>query len=180
MSSFDDDEDFLSGDESDQALAALASRVSPISRSVVSSVDAMIDTLDVGFTDQLFTEEQIDRIVNTIPAEFLAVDDVGADFDLLKEVALQVKMVNALRNRIMTGGGLKKDVSIAEAKSVLDSCRQTNEVVRKNMESLVNLNRIQALEAAVIQTVRSELNEVQIAEFLVSLEKNLAIFCKND
>lgn len=174
MSDFEDD-DFLTGNDADSILNALGQQKADSETDVM----ALIDKLEVAFQRETITPEEVDALTQIIPSEYFKMDEVGTDFDMKNELGMQLRMVNALRSKVITGTGqLKKEVSISEAKSVLDSCRQTGEVIRKNMESVVNLNRIQALEAAVLATVNGHPEEFK-REFLASLEKQLAFYCRD-
>lgn len=171
----DDEDDFLTGDEADDILNALGQQRAENDTNLMP----MIEKLEVAFQRETIKPEEVEALIQIIPGEYFQMAEVGTDFDMKKELSMQLVMVNALRSKVMTvTGTLDKRVSISEAKSVLDSCRQTGEVIRKNMESVVNLNRIQALEAAVLATVNGHPEEFK-REFLASLERQLAVFCKD-
>lgn len=171
----DDEDDFLTGDEADDILNALGQQRADNDTNLMP----LIEKLEVAFQRETITPDEVEALIQIIPSEYFQMEEVGTDFDMMQELGMQLRMVNALRGKVMTGTGqLNKKVSISEAKSVLDSCRQTGEVIRKNMESVVNLNRIQALEAAVLATVNGHPEEFK-REFLASLEKQLAVFCKD-
>lgn len=171
------DEDFLTGDNADAVLLAIGQQAQPI-ESKITELDHAVELIEQAFEDKKITQEQTEKLADLIPPELFNVESIGTDFDMRAELAMQQRMIHALRQTVMTGTGkLKKDVSIAEAKSVLDSCRNFGEMIRKNMESVVNLERIQALEAAVLATVNGYPEDFK-REYLANLEKQLAIFCK--
>lgn len=178
-----DDDEFLTGDRADQILSHLGQ--TRIAAATASSKDSpwlnAIAVLEESVREGTLPPKYIEKLVDVIPSEYFESVSVDADFDMGAELGAQRNLVNALRNKVMSAGGrgLHQGVSISEAKSVMDSCRQFGEVIRKNMESVNNLSRVQALEAAILVTVNDYPEEFR-RDFLANLEKQLLIHCKTD
>lgn len=209
MSQYDDDDDFLTGDDADQlfndlsktkeeqdadlteeqATKAMNARAKLVMaqdnvRSATDGVSPFLDAIDIigeGLKSKLLQPEELQTLVDLLPPEILQVDSINTDFDMMEELGLQRNLVNALRLQVMnpSGRGIRSGISVSEAKSVLDACRNFGEVIRKNMESVVNLRRVQALEAAVMEVVSGHGEEFK-RDFVAELEKQCKIYCKSD
>ncbi|AHI61274.1 hypothetical protein vBVpaS1601_9 [Vibrio phage vB_VpaS_1601] len=209
MSQYDDDDDFLTGDDADhlfhelskspeeqaedlteeQTTKAVNARAKLVMaqdnvRSASNGTSPFLDAIDIiseGLKSKLLQPAELQTLVDLLPPEILQVDAVDTDFDMMEELGLQRNLVNALRLQVMnpSGRGIRSGISVSEAKSVLDACRNFGEVIRKNMESVVNLRRIQALEAAIME-VTSGHGEDFKREFVAELEKQCKIYCRAD
>lgn len=200
MSEHDDDDDFLTGDEADSYFAdptSAADQENPDlaaqrlklehARSVSSQhpdghspfKDA-IDILSEGLRSRAISNEELQELANLLPPELLQVDSIDAEFDIMEELGQQRNLVNSLRLAIMNPGGkgLRKEVAISEAKSVMDTCRQFGETIRKNMERVNNISRVQALEAAILETMVDYPEDFK-RDFTKQLERQLKIYCKD-
>lgn len=208
MSDYDED-DFLTGDEADglfqelskteeeriedmteeQSLKVVNARAKLIMaqdnvRSNPGSTSPFVDAIDIiseGLKSKQLDTHELQTLVDLLPAELLQVDAIDTDFDMMDELGAQRNLVNALRLRVMnpSGRGIRDTISVSEAKSVLDACRNFGEVIRKNMESVVNLRRVQALEAAIMETVAGHGEEFK-RDFVKELEKQCKVYCKSD
>jgi hypothetical protein len=167
-----EDDDFLVGTRADDMFNAILATAS-------NSLDVHITAIEQASGNGKLTQEDLVRLVELIPTDMFSVDAVGADFDMQNELGMQHRLVNAMRNQVLTGlGTIRKDVSLQEAKQVLDSCRAFGEVIHKNMKSVVNLKRLQALESAILEAVSgSALVDKQV--FLDSLERHIELYCKD-
>lgn len=195
-----DDDDFLTGDEADSYFAdptSAADQENPDlaaqrlklehARSVSSQhpdghspfKDA-IDILSEGLRSRAISNEELQELANLLPPELLQVDSIDAEFDIMEELGQQRNLVNSLRLAIMNPGGkgLRKEVAISEAKSVMDTCRQFGETIRKNMERVNNISRVQALEAAILETMVDYPEDFK-RDFTKQLERQLKIYCKD-
>lgn len=209
MSDYDDEDDFLTGDEADglfqelskspeekeqdlteeQSAKAVNARAKLVMaqgsvRTASNGTSPFHDAIDIigeGLKSKLLKPEELQTLVDLLPPEILQADALNTDFDMMEELGAQRNLVNALRLQVMnpSGRGIRSGISVSEAKSVLDACRNFGEVIRKNMESVVNLRRVQALEAAIMETVSDHGEEFK-REFVAELEKQCKIYCKSD
>lgn len=182
-----DDDDFLVGNEADsafegrseieQAGAILLSGAKKVAGS--APISESIQILEEALRRQELPREQLQDLANLIPTELFDIAPIDANFDMKQELAEQQALVKSMRLNIMNPGGqgLKSSVSISEAKSVLDACNRFAETIRKNLESYVNLERIQALESALLETVSGYPEDFK-REFTKNLKKALEFHCK--
>lgn len=183
---FSDEDEFLTGDEADSWLDTpeVSGDVKlKVENAKSSSATPWLDAiaiLEEGIREGSIPEAEIIALTEVIPAQYFTTEAMDAEFDMMAELGAQRNLVNALRSKVMLAGGrgLAKDVTVSEAKSVMDSCRQFGEVIRKNMENVVNLDRIQALESSIMLTVNDYPEDFR-REFLKNLEKQLQVHCKN-
>lgn len=183
---FEDDDDFFVGEEADDLFGDMtevetADRVALAGAKMtsLSPYQEALHILTEAMRRQELPTEMLQELANLIPSELFDIAPIESDFDMKKELAEQQALITSMRMNIMNPGGrgLKASVSISEAKSVLDSCRNFSETIRKNLESYVNLERIQALESAVLDTMNGYPEEFK-RDFSKNLEKALLIHCK--
>lgn len=182
-----EDDDFLVGEEADRVFSGTpeGEQVGKIALSGAKKVEGArpyeeaILILAEGLRRKELPQERLQDLANLIPTELFNIDPISEDFDMKQELAEQQALVKSMRLNIMNPGGrgLKTSVSIGEAKAVLDACRNFGETIRKNLESYVNLERLQALESAVLETVSGYPEDFK-REFSKNLEKALIIHCK--
>ncbi|CAL9974982.1 hypothetical protein VPHK449_0004 [Vibrio phage K449] len=197
---FEDDDDFLTGEEADAYFSGSSSSEEEANPDLAaqrlkleharstaeqfpddhSPFKDAIDILSEGIRSRQITNEELQDLANLLPPELFQVDSIDAEFDIMEELGQQRNLVNSLRLAIMNPGGkgLRKDVAISEAKSVMDTCRQFGETIRKNMERVNNISRVQALEAAILETMVDYPEEFK-REFTKHLEHQLKIYCKD-
>lgn len=196
---YEDDDEFLTGEEADALFnkpehetdernpnladqrIKLANAQS-VAEQYPDSQSPFKDALDIlaeGIRSKLLTMEELQLLANMLPPELFATDAVTAEFDVMGELAQQRNLVNSLRLAIMNPGGkgLRAEVSISEAKSVMDTCRQFGETIRKNMERVNNISRVQALEAAILETMADKPEEFK-RDFIKQLERQLKVYCQ--
>lgn len=194
MSQEYDDDEFLTGPEADEFFTQgeesneiaeqrikLANAQS-IAEQCPDSPSPFKDALDIlseGIRSKRLTNEELQVLANMLPPELFATESVTADFDVMDELAQQRNLVNSLRLQIMNPGGrgIREGISISEAKSVMDTCRQFGETIRKNMERVNNISRVQALEAAILETIGGYPEDFK-REFTQELEKQLKVYCQ--
>lgn len=209
MSQYDEDDDFLTGEDADhlfeelskspeekaedlteeQSIKAANARAKLVMaqdnvRSASNGTSPFMDAIDIlseGLKSKMLQPMELQNLVDLLPPEILQVDSINTDFDMMEELGQQRNLVNALRLQVMnpSGRGIRDGISVSEAKSVLDACRNFGEVIRKNMESVVNLRRVQALEAAIMEVVGDHGEEFK-RQFVAELEKQCKIYCKSD
>lgn len=199
MNNFDDDDEFLTGDEADALFNKpehetdernpnLASQriklanAQSVAEQYPDSQSPFKDALDIlseGIRARLLSTEELQELANMLPPELFVTEAVTAEFDVMDELAQQRNLVNSLRLAIMNPGGkgLRSEVSISEAKSVMDTCRQFGETIRKNMERVNNISRVQALEAAILETMADYPDDFK-REFTAQLERQLKVYCQ--
>lgn len=181
MSTYDDD-DFLVGEEADELFADQPEAETAGSIVVAKgrpAVEEAFTILAEALRRNQMPNDLMQELANLIPTELFDIAPIEADFDMKQELAEQQALVTSMRKGIMNPGGkgLKANVSISEAKATMDACRQFSETIRKNLESYVNLERIQALESAVLETVNGYPEDFK-REFCVNLKKALDFHCK--
>ena len=183
-----DDDDFLVGEEADglfkedtghraASKVALSSAKAGNANPYLEAITILEEGLRLGEVK----DESLQELANLIPTTLFDIEPITQEFDMKQELAEQQALVTSMRMSIMNPGGkgLRKGVSVSESKSVLDACRNFSETIRKNLESFVNLGRIQALESAVLESISGESEEFK-RTFKANLEKALAVHCRNN
>ena len=103
----------------------------------------------------------------------VAPDNFDEEFDLREELSTQLKMVRAVRNSILNSAGqIREDTTVSEVKSVLDASMKLAQMLTKANKEIVNIERIQAVEAAFLETI-ADLDEARQKEFVAILEKRM-------
>lgn len=96
--------------------------------------------------------------------------EYGDDFDVAEVINDQLKVVSAIKEKVIgSDGRIKDDVSHRDARELLTSINTVIPQLVKHKESVINMRRLQAIESAVIATTR-ELGEEVRTKFLKTLE----------
>lgn len=177
---FDFDDDFLTGAETDIVLSKSGDE--KLALAAVEDAqhwEMAIQAITTALEKDALPKPVIEKLLELIPSEYFHKDDINADFDMDAFLQQDMQLVRALRDKVLVGGGskLRHNVSISEAKSVMDTCRQFGNEIRKNIESLNDIRRVQALESAVLETINGK-DEKFRKEFLVNFEESLKRYCK--
>lgn len=97
----------------------------------------------------------------------------GADFDLKEEITAQIRAVRALRGKVLLPSGqLHPDIEPREAKEIITTGSTLISTLMKYHEQIVNMDRQQAVETAIIDTVKL-LNQKYQEIFFDKMKENL-------
>lgn len=96
-----------------------------------------------------------DTLAPAAPVEY------GTGFDLGAEVEAQIQAVRAVRGTVMENGRIIKGVSSREAKEVISSGSTLLNTLMKFHEKVLNMDRLRLLEAAVIEVLGEESEELR-------------------
>ena len=101
--------------------------------------------------------------------------EYGADFDLVQEMNDQIRVVRALRNKVIDPetGAIKGDHSARDAKELIGSSNTMLASLMKFHDKIVNQDRVRAIEHATIEVVKTLPKESQ-EKFFEALEQALA------
>lgn len=113
---------------------------------------------------------------NNFNSGAVPVDDpeYGADFDLTAEINSQIRIVRALRSKVLSdNGSIKEDVSIRDARELITSGGAMLRDLVKYHERTVNLNRMRMVESATIEAIKT-LPEDSQQQFFELLERQFA------
>ncbi len=184
-----EDDDFLTGDSVDSMLELTGApketlKLRNIQEEVKSNPSIFLNALEIlaeGVRSKQIDKAELQKLANLLPPDLFYIDKVDTDFDIKEELGQQMSMVASMRLAVLNPGGrgLREGVSIGDAKAVMESCRAFSETIRKNMERFNNISRVQALEAAVLETISSYQEDFK-REFLKNLEESLKVYCKNE
>lgn len=184
-----EDDDFLTGDSVDSILSSAGKaeetlKMNHIHEEVSGNPSMYLNALDIiaeGIRSKQIAHEDLQRLANILPPDLFHIDKIDSDFDIKEELGQQMNMVSSMRLAVLNPGGrgLRQGVSISDAKAVMEACRQFGETIRKNMERVNNIGRVQALEAAILESLSSYGEDFK-REFVKNLESSLRVYCKND
>ena len=127
-----------------------------------SKVDSIVSLLELNEVP----EDAVTRLIHALtPYQETNFDE---DYSLRSELVIQMQLVKSVRMSILDGAGrVKKDTTVQEVKSVLDSSMKLADMLNKVNKDLVNHERLQAVEAAFMDVV------VQILERRMKAQKAL-------
>jgi len=99
--------------------------------------------------------------------------NLDEEFNLRDEMATQLQMVRAVRSSILNAqGGVRETTTVGEVKSVLDASMKLSQMLTKANKEIINIERIQAVEAAFLEVV-SGFKEDEQKEFVEVLERRM-------
>jgi hypothetical protein len=130
----------------------------------ISTIEAMSEEL---------SEEDIARLWAVLAGRADQLVEYGADFDLRKEVQMQILAVRAMRDAIMPGGRMRQGVPAREMKEVVTASSTLLNTLLKTHKDVMSFDRQRAIEEAVITSVRT-LSEDQQRAFFAAMEENLS------
>lgn len=96
----------------------------------------------------------------------------GTGFDLGAEVEAQIQAVRAVRSTVMKDGRIIDGVSSREAKEVISSGSTLLNTLMKFHEKVLNMDRLRMLEAAVIEVLGEESEDLR-ERVVESMEQKL-------
>jgi len=137
------------------------------SQELRNSVSELVTLLDLGGVPN-----DIIKLLSTALDRHSEID-FDEDFNVREELVTQMKLVRAIRNSLLESNGrLKEDTTVSEVKSVLDASIRLSEMLNKVNKDLINHERLQAVEAAFMETISGFDKEIQL-ECVKNLEKRL-------
>ena len=120
------------------------------------------------------SDEQVSRLRHSLKSDEEEEHVVyGAGFDLASEVEQQILAVRAARDHVMTRDGrLKSGFSSRDAKDLVTAGSTLLQSLMKHHAEIMNIERMRALEQAVIETLKKA--DPEIAKSVISkLEERL-------
>ncbi len=107
-----------------------------------------------------------------LPSDVL--DDYDETFDMKREIGIQMNMIKGLRHSVFKPNGrLEPGVEFKDAKYVLESSNKMISVLMNHQKQLINVERMQAVEASVIDVLDTMPPEHK-SLFLEKLKEKLA------
>lgn len=142
-----------------------------VSDQEMMSLDAEVDAI-LNHPD-LLTQMQLVNLSVILQERMPEGVKYDASFDLMAEVAAQLTMCKAMRDKVMSRSGTPMEgVSARDLKEVATANNSLFQSVMRNHEKLVNMNRLQAIEKATVTAIKEMPKEVQDA-FMEALERQL-------
>ena len=130
----------------------------------VSTIEAMADEL---------SEEEIARLWTVLAGRAEAGVDYGPEFDMGKEVEMQILAVRAMRNSIMPGGIVRPGTPAREVKEVVTASSTLLTTLLKTHEKIMSYDRQRAIEEATVEVIKT-LPDEQRDQFFKLLEESLS------
>ena len=96
-----------------------------------------------------------------------------AQFDMGKEVELQLRTVHALRRQVMVNNRIRKGTTTREVKEVVSTTTTMLNSLMKHHEKLLSMDRQRALEAATISVLKELGDGAMIDKFFELMEQAL-------
>lgn len=96
-----------------------------------------------------------------------------AQFDMGKEVELQLRTVHALRRQVMVNNRIRKGTTTREVKEVVSTTTTMLNSLMKHHEKLLSMDRQRALEAATISVLKELGDGTMIDKFFELMEQAL-------
>jgi len=124
----------------------------------------------IGYVDGL-NKRQADELIAALKKNGYFKEEIivnyGADFSIADEMADQIKMVKALREKIMVGDDIVAGTSIQEAQRVVQSCGSMISMLVKNHKHVMSMERYRAIESTVIEVLKEAETKYPAAEGLL-------------
>lgn len=96
-----------------------------------------------------------------------------AQFDLGKEIELQLRTVHALRRKVMINNRLRSGATTKEVKDVVSTTTTMLNALMKHHEKMLSMDRQRALESATISVLKELGDEAMINKFFELMERAL-------
>ena len=88
-------------------------------------------------------------------------EEYGANFDLREEVAQQIRVVRALRDKVAPGGVIDSAASTGDMKEVVSSSATLLTLLMKTHSEIMTMDRLRNLEKSVIEVLLEESPEIR-------------------
>lgn len=138
----------------------------------VSALGTAFETVVTAIKDELIPSYELRKILDVLPAQE-SVQGFDANFDMGKEITNQLQALQAVRNKIFSSDGrIKEGQTVKDAKDFMASSASLLQLLQKSKSELINLERLQAIEEAVIDALK-ELGDDATELFLKKLEERL-------
>ena len=132
-------------------------------------VSELITLLELGEVPR----DLIEKLNDAVKVYVTSGEDFDSEFNLREELATQLRMVRAVRSSILNANGhVKEDTTVSEVKSVLDASMRLAQILSKANKEIVNIERLQAVEAAFLEVI-SSFDDDRQKEFVEVLEKRM-------
>ncbi len=99
--------------------------------------------------------------------------EYDAKFDLTEEIGMQLKMVHALRRKVMVNGTIRSGVSAREVKEVVSTTSTMLNTLMKNHEKMMSMDRQRAVESSTISVLRELGNDGLVDKFFEKMGEAL-------
>jgi len=138
----------------------------------VSALGLAFDTVVQAIKRDAIPEYELVKILDVLPIQ-ADTQEFDSEFDLSQELTNQLKALQSIRDRIFSSDGrIKEGSSVKEAKDFMSSSGSLLQMLQKSRSELINIDRMQAIEEATIDTMR-ELGEDVIDDFSARLKEKL-------
>jgi len=138
----------------------------------VSALGLAFNTVVDAIKRDAIPNYELVKILDVLPVQE-STQEFDAEFDLAEEISGQLRTLKTIKNSIFsTDGRIKEGSSVKEAKDFMASSSQLLQMLQKAKAELINIDRMQAIEEATIETLR-DLDENIIEEFGRILKEKL-------
>ena len=125
------------------------------------------------------TESMVEALLDAMHAQGIGTTDVpqleyDESYSLKDEMTMMLVAVRAMRNEILDGDRLRKNVGVKDLKEFLTSSSSITSTLMKNHEKLMSMERHRAIEQATIETLKEIGGDEAVDRFLALMEAKLA------
>lgn len=165
-------------------MSTLAHKVDQFEAAIKSSLATAVTHVVEAITNRLLSAKQLTDLSTALKTSYpgffelqegeLDDPEYGADFDLTSEINQQIRLVRAMRSKVLgENGHLKNEIPVREARETITSSNAMIQQLMKHHKDVMNMERMRAVETATIEAVKT-LPDEQQAEFFGRLESLLA------
>ena len=124
------------------------------------------------------TESMVEALLDAMHAQGIGTTDVpqleyDETYSLKDEMTMLLVAVRAMRNEILDGDRLRKNVGVKDLKEFLGSSSTIMSTLMKNHEKLMSMERHRAIEQATIETLKEIGGDEVVDRFLALMEDKL-------
>ena len=125
------------------------------------------------------TESMVEALLDAMHALGIGTTDIpeleyDESYSLKDEMTMMLVAVRAMRNEILDGDRLRKNVGVKDLKEFLTSSSSITSTLMKNHEKLMSMERHRAIEQATIETLKEIGGEEVVDRFLALMGSKLA------
>ena len=125
------------------------------------------------------TESMVEALLDAMHAQGIGTTDVpqleyDESYSLKDEMTMMLVAVRAMRNEILDGDRLRKNVGVKDLKEFLTSSSSITSTLMKNHEKLMSMERHRAIEQATIETLKEIGGDEVVDRFLALMGAKLS------
>lgn len=137
-----------------------------------SALGTAFNTVMTAVEQKKIPDYELRKLLDVLPNR-QDTQDFGANFDLAEEITFQLQALTAVRENIFSQDGRIRDgKTIKDAKEFLTSSTSLLQLLQKSRNELINADRMQAMEEAIIETLNEQTDEIKEA-FMSKFESRL-------